>query len=394
MKILFHHRIASRDGQWVHMAELIEALTRQGHEVVLVGPAHLSGMEFGGEAGTVAALKRLLPGAVYEMLELGYNVVAFWRLRRAYLDHRPDVVYERYNLYLLAGVMLRWLHGVPLLLEVNGPMCEERTRHGGLALPALAAWSQRTAWRGADMVMPVTSVLAGYVCRAEVPEDRIVVIPNGIDTARFASVPSREEAKRRLGLDGRLVLGFTGFVKDWHGLDRIVDLLGGAAAPFNPHLLLVGDGPVRSALEVQARKLGVSDRFTVTGVVERDAVPACIAAFDIALQPGVTSYASPLKLFEYMALGRAVVAPDTANIREILTDGDNALLFDPAQPEAMADAIVTLCADPALRQQLASRARATIDAKGLTWANNAQRVADLARRAMASRKGILHHGTS
>ncbi|MEO5373977.1 MAG: glycosyltransferase family 4 protein [Alphaproteobacteria bacterium] len=385
MKILFHHRIASRDGQWVHMTALIEALTAQGHQVVMVGPAPLSTMAFGGESRLVAALKRTIPRAVYEVLELAYNMIAFLRLRRACLLVRPDVIYERYNLFLLAGVAVSRLHRLPLLLEVNAPIREERARHGGLSLTGLAAWCQRTIWRGADVVLPVTGVLAGHVRDAGVAEDRIVVIPNGIDPARYAVVPSREAARERLGLGlgRRLVLGFTGFVRDWHGLERVVDLLAQSGEALDLHLLVVGDGPARGDLEARARRLGVAHRLTVTGIVGPEWVPVHIAAFDIALQPGVTPYASPLKLFEYMAVGRPVVAPDTANIREILTDGDNALLFDPARPETMTAAILRMCSDRTLRDHLATRARATIERRGLTWPDNARRVVQLARQAVA-----------
>ena len=384
LKILFHHRIASRDGQSVHMDELIGALTELGHEVVAVGPARVGRMAFGGKAGVIALLKRVLPRAAYELLEFAYNMVAFWRLRRAYRTHRPDAVYERYNMFMLAGLWLHRLTRTPLLLEVNGPLFEERAEHGGLALHRLAAWSQRATWRGVDRVLPVTGVLAGYVRAAGVPEERITVIPNGINARRFEHVAAEDEAKRRLGLEGRVVLGFTGFVRTWHALDRVIDLLAAHGARLNLHLLLVGDGPARDALERQALALGVTQRLTVTGIVGRDDVAAHIAAFDIALQPGVTPYASPLKLFEYMVLGRAIVAPDMPNIREVLTDEVEGILFDPDEPGALNEAILRLAGDAALRSRVGGGARAAIDAKGLVWTNNATRVTAMIRDVIAA----------
>src|SRR6202000_2904514 len=102
--------------------------------------------------------------------------------------------------------------------------------------------------------------------------------------------------------------------------------------------------------------------------------PRHVAPFDIAVLPGVTHYASPLKLFEYLQLGRAIVAPDGANIREILTDGENALLFDEARDGAMEEQLLTLCADAALRNWLGTAAHRTIAEKSLTWDRNAARV--------------------
>jgi glycosyltransferase involved in cell wall biosynthesis len=377
MKILFHHRIASRDGQAVHMDELIAALEALGHEVIAVGPARTARLEFGGGDGPVALLKRTLPRMLYEVLEFSYNLVALWRLWGALRRERPDAVYERYNLFFLAGPLLCRVFAVPLLLEVNAPICEERIAIDGLALRRFAGWTQRTAWRSADVLLPVTEVLAGYARRAGVPASRIVVIPNGIDAAKFADLPDRRAAKQRLGLSGKRVLGFTGFVRRWNGLDAVIDLLASRGAELDMHLLLVGDGPARAELEQRAERMGVRSRMTITGIVPRDQIGAHIAGFDIALQPGVTAYASPLKLFEYMAAGLAIVAPDQPNIREILTDRVDALLIDPDRPETLAAAIVELCGDEALRERLAAAARAAIARRGFIWVNNARRVASL-----------------
>ena len=105
-----------------------------------------------------------------------------------------------------------------------------------------------------------------------------------------------------------------------------------------------------------------------------------ISAFDIALQPGVTAYASPLKTYEYMALGRAIVAPDTPNIREILSHGETALLFDPDSTTAFGQTIERLAGDPTLRAKLGTAARATIVDQDLTWENTARRIVALAKR--------------
>jgi glycosyltransferase involved in cell wall biosynthesis len=311
-------------------------------------------------------------------MEFAYSLIAYHRLRRAVLTFRPDCLYERYNLFLPAGVWLKKSFALPMLLEVNSPLFEERDRYEGISLRRLAGWSQHYAWRGADFVLPVTAVLAGKVLAAGVPKERIAVVPNGIDPERFGNnTLSVEDAKSRLGLGHRLVLGFTGFIRDWHGLDRVVDLLAGRAKGTELHLLIVGDGPARESLQARARQRGIADRVTVTGIVDRDQVPDYVAAFDIALQPSVVSYASPLKLFEYLAMGRAIVAPATPNIMEVLTDGVNAVLFDPDHADGMLRAIERICADGELRRRVADGARNTIVLRKLTWGNNAQRIAEL-----------------
>ena len=383
MRILYHHRTASKDGQAVHIEEMIEALRAEGHEVRVVAPTAGESDEkgkLGDDMGWVHRLKAALPGALYELLELAYSLHAYRKLKAAAAEFRPDVIYERYNLYLLAGAMLKKRLGIPLLLEVNSPLVFERSRHsGGLALPRLARWAEGAAWRAADRVLPVTRVLAGYVRDYGVAEERIAVIPNGINEAHFAQAPAPDAAKAKLGLQGKLVLGFTGFVRDWHGVDRVIDWMATADAPDNAHLLVVGDGPAREALETQARRRGLADAVTFTGVVDRDAVPAHVAAFDVALQPAVTSYASPLKMMEYLVLGKAIVAPRTPNLLEILDDGENAAMFEENVPGSLEQTLTQVCRDAAMRDRLSKNARETIDRRQLTWLGNARRVGALAQ---------------
>jgi glycosyltransferase involved in cell wall biosynthesis len=385
MKILYHHRIRSKDGQAVHLEELIGALREAGHEVVVAGPASFARASFGHEPKLLGAMKRMMPKAIYEILELGYNFPAFLRLRNAWRRERPDALYERCNLYLLAGLWLKRLTGIPLLLEVNAPIARERGAFGGLGLPRFARMLEHMAWRSADYVLPVTHVLARELRAAGVDARNIVVIPNAIDPARFGRDADVVTAKAALALSGRLVIGFTGFVRDWHGLDAIVGWMGSPEAPPSIHLLLVGEGPALPALKQQASALGITQRVTFTGLVDRDTVARMVAAFDIALQPKAVEYCSPLKLFEYMALGKAIVAPDQPNIREVLEPELSGLLFDPEDPRSLTRAIARLAGDEELRLRLGAEAARTIAARGHTWAENARRVVDLAQKAKAVR---------
>ncbi|MGB6835590.1 MAG: glycosyltransferase family 4 protein [Candidatus Acidiferrum sp.] len=386
MKILFHHRIRSKDGQFVHLEELTLALRGLGHEIILVGPAAIEKEEFGAEAGIVASLKRNLPKFLYEFLEFCYSFLAYARLRAAIRRHKPDCIYERCNLFQVAGAWAKRTYKLPMLLEVNAPLLEERQKYGGLSLVKLARWSQNYVWHAPDYLLPVTEVLAGYLRRAEVPESKIIVIPNGVNLERFERVMDREQAKLQLGLEGRLVLGFTGFVREWHGLERVIDLIAQMGDAAHVHLLLVGDGPARQALEDHARSLGVERSITVTGVIPRNEVARYIAAFDVALQPAVVPYASPLKLFEYMVLGCAIVAPAMPNLCEILVDGENALLFDPEKPESFSSALSRVCSEPVFRDRIGKSATKTIIQRNLTWENNAKIVVGLFEKLGAGKR--------
>ena len=351
---------------------MIAAFRAGGHTVAVVEPERV-------DALTPSRGKQLMPKLLYELLECGYSAVEFLQLVRAIWKTRPDAIYERANIYMLSGLWAARLFSLPLLLEVNAPLADEREKFGGLAMPRLARWSEAAAWRGADRVLPVTAVLASYVERSDVPKSRIVVTPNGVDQRRFSVDGNAAVVSLPFGAHGGAVLGFVGYIREWHGLPHIVDLMAADDTLTNARLLVVGDGPGRSALEQRAAARGISERVHVTGIVERDKLASYIRTFDVALQPEVTPYASPLKLFEYMALGRAIVAPDAENIREVLTDNEDGLLFEPDNTRALGTAVRQLVADGDLRRRLGTAAAAKIAARDLTWRHNAESAARLIR---------------
>ena len=379
MRILYSHRTQSRDGQSVHIEEIVGALRQLGHEVMVVGPGLYERASFGGESRFISAIRTRLPRALLELAELAYNVPAALKLRRASLAFKPDLIYERYNLYFLAGLLLSRWHAVPFFLEVNAPVCEERAQYGGLALPRLAGWLQRLAWRSADRVFVVTAVLKQLVVAAGVASERVRVVPNGIDPDMFAPPPDSPRPK------SAVTIGFIGFIRDWHGLDQVIEGLSTADVGTPLRFVVAGDGPARARLERKAAELGVASLVEFVGLQPRAAIPELIRQFDIALQPSAVAYASPLKLFEYMACGRAIVAPDQPNIREILTNNENALLFDPDDPAGLWQAIRRLVDDPALRGGLGRAARRALEENLYTWRGNAATI--IAAAAELSSRG-------
>lgn len=375
MRILYHHRIASKDGQSTHIEEMVSALRNLGHEVRVVGPeVHQSDSGQGGSAGWVGKLKATLPGTLYELAEATYSIVAYRRLRSAMREFRPDVIYERYTLFQPAGVWATKRTGIPLLLEVNAPYAVERRKYNQLRLGWLASWFERYTVCGATRVFPVTRVLGDILVALGVQEQRIRVIPNGINPCDFNALPTTEAAKATHGLTGRVVIGFIGFVREWDQLDRIVAWLAKRPAEDPAMLMVVGDGPVRPALEDQARRLGVSHKVAFTGVVPRSQVPAAAMAFDVALQTALVPYASPLCLFEYMAMGKAILAPDQANHHEVLVRGVDCDMYDPLDPHGIEARLDLLLADTDMRARMGLAARAALQQRGYHWAGNAVRV--------------------
>lgn len=373
MKILYHHRIASKDGQYVHIAEIINALREQGHEVIVVEPDSINSKEFGESSSFVKNIRALLPGFVHELAEFIYSVGDYFKLKKAITQHSPDFIYERYNLYLPSGVWAAKKYDLPLILEVNAPLYDERSEHDHISLPGLARWTEEYVWRNADKVLPVTQVLANRVAASGVDQDKLQVIHNGINQKKFSVPVDVRSTMSKLGLSGKKVMGFTGFVRDWHRLDRVLDVMHSQSLD-GWCFLVVGDGPARKGLEERARELGLEKDVIFTGLVERDSIIDYVSCFDIALQPDVVDYASPLKLFEYLVLGKAVLAPNKPNIREILSDQQNALLFDVNDGDDFKSKLCHLCESSSLRQELGSAAETLVEDRGYYWSANAEKI--------------------
>ncbi|HEV7517987.1 MAG TPA: glycosyltransferase [Thermoanaerobaculia bacterium] len=396
MKVLYHHRTRAGDAQGIHIAEIQRAFRQRGHEVVEVAlveagaeaRADSDGGSARGLSGLADRLARRLPRAAHEGMELAYNLVAYRRLAAAIRRERPDFVYERYAANTFAGLLAARRHGLPLVLEVNAPLAREKAEHDGLRFARVTRAVERRLTAGADVTIAVTAVLASLLEADGVPPGKVVVMPNGV-RSDFCAGPLEALAadaaalRERWGVPrGAVLVGFIGWFRPWHGLER---LLAAAASPAwqaaGIHLVLAGDGPARPALEAAIVEKRLGERVVLCGTVPRGEVEAALTAFDVAVQPAVTAYACPMKILEYMAAGRAIVAPGSANVRELLTHGETGWLCpgdEPAPAVAeLAAGVLALARDPELRRRLGRAARERIFERGYLWEENARRVADL-----------------
>ena len=384
MRILYHHRIRGIDGQAVHVRALMQALVAEGHEVrevalePIVGPRPRARAREGRPWGGIDRL----PRPVLELAEDAYSLAAGWMVSREVARFRPDFVYERHAFGNAGGVWAANRLGVPIVLEVNSPLVDELSGTRGVSFPALARWLEAFVLRRADLVVVVSEELRKFALSRGGRGGKVLAIPNAVDAEAFRPLDGerRGDARRRLGLltngDGPgLVLGFSGFVREWHRLDLVLACLGRPELA-DARLVVVGEGPGTPWLARRAAELGVGSRVLLAGGRRYEEMPNLLAAFDVALLPGTPAYASPLKLYEYLAAGLPVVAPDQENLREVLRDRDNASLFAPGDADALAAALIELKQDAALRARLGARARATVLDERRTWRGVARRVVE------------------
>ena len=381
-RILYHQRTQDADGQRVHIREIQDGLRRLGHHVEEVSPVraaeqagdHLVSTRRRRLLGTVS---RLAPKGAYELLQWAYNGYAYLALTRAIRQSRPDFIYERYALNTIAGVLAARRFGIPLLLEVNSPLAEEQYGLGKVMFYGVARRTERFVLRRATKVLAVTGVLRDRLCRqASLDAAHVLVVQNGVRTEAFVRAAAERDATRHsLGVEGAVVVGAVAFFHRWHGVEMLIDciarnpVLRDAVA-----LLLVGDGPALPELKLRVANHGLDRHVVFTGPIPHDRIPALMSAMDVAVLPKAVDYASPLKLFEYMAAGAAIVAPRQPNLLEVVTEGHDAVCFAPEDGAELEGALQRLVQDPLLRGRLGAAARATIERGGYTWDGNAGRI--------------------
>ncbi len=378
MRILYHHRTLGDGAEGIHVAEMVKAFRALGHEVRVVSLI--------GEQTNVATtrqrrwagVRRMLPGVVYEFAEMGYNVPGYLAMRRAIREFRPDLVYDRYVNYNASAVMAARRARVPVFLEVNSPYSyQKQTFDERLYLASVSRAFERRICSAATKVIVVSTPLKRFLASIGVPDERIVVMPNGADPAVFSPDHDAGPLRERLGLRDAVVIGFSGILRPWHGLELLLEAFSRLAAD-DPrlHLLIVGDGPIRAELDAAISAKQLEQRVTITGRVPHQQVRDYVALMDVAVSPRATFYASPMKVLEYMAMGKAIVAPAMDNLRDILVDGEDGVLFTPEDVDALSQQLARLTRDSHLRQRIGLAARAKIE-RERTWLHNAREVARL-----------------
>ena len=376
MRILYHHRTLADGAEGVHIAAMVDAFRALGHDVCVHGLAASSHRP---ERRTgVHLLRRALPGVGFELASAALNVPEYASTRRALGGGAVDLVYKRHARFDTAVLAAARRHGVPSVLEVNSLFTQGAYHEfEPLRLRRLAARLERRALELATVVAAVSTPLMRQI-QALVPR-AVIVLPNGADPERFTiSRASPERVRRQYCPNGRLTVGWSGVLRQWHGVETLLE----AIRPLpRLRLLIVGDGPAREPIERRAQALGVADRVSITGRVPHEEMLDYIAAMDVGVvADDRTGVASPMKLLEYMAMGRAVVAPRLDNITDIVTDEADGLLFEPGNGAELTRVLCRLAADEPLRCRLGLQARATIE-RERNWRRNAQQVLSLVRTA-------------
>ena len=330
--------------------------------------------------------------------------------RKLLAQKRPRLLYQRHGRFVFAGAVLSRLMRAPLVLEYNASE-DWMAKYWDPA--RFAPWlklCEKISIEAASLIVVVSNPLKKQLMEVGVPPERILVNPNAVDPERFHPECGGAKLRQELGFQpSDTVICFVGTFSYWHGvavLEQAIHSLlskpqrGKRSMKF----LLVGDGPLaprlREALEPYTRNGSV----VFTGAIPHVSVRAYLDAADILVSPhipmpdGSPFFGSPTKLFEYMAMGKAIAASALDQIAEVLEHERTALLVKPGDPQELTAAIQRLAADPRLRIELGRNSREAALSRH-TWRQNARRVLEypvngfLASSDSAPR-GVVAGGTS
>jgi glycosyltransferase involved in cell wall biosynthesis len=361
-----------------HIKGVVDALEALGVEVEIISNDLIAGLDHTEDRFTVIPPQ---PGGGTRALFDIHNNLVFTRGSVPLVERaRPDFIYQRYARFSWAGVVASLRAKRPLFLEYNGSEVWVGRHWDRVGSLDLLERYERLNLDAAARIFVVSEVERRNLEARGVRAEKIVVNANGVDVERFRPGAGGVDARRELGIsDTDIVAGFVGTFGPWHGVEKFAEAIKAIADDVRARFLLVGKGSLHAQVEKQLEAETRAGRVIFTGAVAHERVPALLDACDILVAPhvpladGSEFFGSPTKIFEYMAMGKAIVASRLGQIGEVLSDDETALLVEPGNVDELRAAMIKLIRDGELRNRLGANAR-EVAASHHTWVRNARRV--------------------
>jgi glycosyltransferase involved in cell wall biosynthesis len=329
-----------------------------------------------------------------DLTAIGANEPILVSARRHLSNIQAGMIYQRYSVANVLGLELSRERSIPFVLEYNGSEVWINRNWGRpLKYEALAERIELANLRGADLVVVVSEPMKVELVARGIDPAAILVNPNGVDTDAYSSAVDGSAIRERFGLADKTVIGFIGTFGPWHGAEVLAEAYGRLLARRpelrdTTRLFMIGDGLRLEATRQRLAEERAAANALFAGRTAQADGPAHLAACDILVSPhvpnpdGTPFFGSPTKLFEYMAMGKPIVASDLDQIGEVLEHDRTAWLVRPGDADSLAAGIETLLDDPdrAARLGQAARERAV---EAHTWRAHVERIIEALRERCA-----------
>ena len=379
MNILYYNlAIDNRDGSGIHSREFLHA-SRNLKIKFVAFPSSTDRIKAKKPASLHTFIRHFPPVIVDSLVmvralfRFGFNMI---RLLPKIREYSPSLILARSTGVDPTPRFLANCLKVPLIMEVNSPLAAEMALLRPLGKTSIYHWEESEQRKHAHHFIVVSKALREYLVKQGVPGSNITVNPNGVDTRRFTPAIDGSPIRKRYGITKQFVVGFSGGAMPWHGVDILLDAIEICKRDLHDIvLLMIGKGWNERILVDKTNKLGISDQVVFIGQVHHDEVPRYLAACDVLVAPYPKIgffYFSPLKIFEYMASAKPIIASSQGQIIELLGDRCG-VLVEPGKADILADALLNThnTYDEAIL--MGARAREKVE-QFYTWNQNVQRV--------------------
>lgn len=382
-RVLYHHRTQGKAVEGVHIRGITDALRV---EDVVVDVMSIPGADPYSSDPKMSPTKQKtplmklvsrFPEPLFELAELGYNLVVLWRVMWYVMGNRNlSLIYERYSLFTFMTTLIAKFMRVPIILEINDSATVERVRP--LFFRRIAVMIERWTLRKADGLVFVSTVFRDRVAAAH--DGKIapaIISPNAANIDKFSFTDEvRQKTREQYKLGDATVCGYLGAFVPWHKIDQFVFSIADRLKQTpGLKLMLVGDGATFESVQDFVKERSLEDQVILTGRVGHDEVPGLLAAMDVAILPSAGDYTSPVKLFEFMACAIPPLAPDLEPIQEIVKPGETGWMFKTGDLDDAVVKLFELIKDQQALDAVGQAARAYITAER-QWVHNIVQLAE------------------
>jgi len=370
-------------GGATHKWELARNISKMGHEV------HVMTYEDTKVEGAVTHTMKAREKYRFDFL---FKITHLVSILRVIMVSNPDIIYTRNVSFALLGLLIKRIKNAKLVLELNGLYSIHRKfeiRMFGMGIfkrirMAIMDYLEIFTAKKSDAVIAVTQRIKEILIKRGIDESKVTVIPNGANVNLFRpinDVIAINKLRNKYGINKNTrVVMFVGHLTYWQGVEYLIQIapLVLKAVP-DTMFFIVGEGELKKDFITLAKKVGVLDKCIFTGKVPYEEVPLYINMADVCVVPKrVLGFGySPLKLYEYMACGKPVVATETAGF-EIVRQYNTGILVNPENPEEFSNAIVKLLLNEKLREQMGARGRKLIVSE-YSWESAAKKTIEVFR---------------
>ena len=336
-----------------------------------------------------------IPLVPKDILELFYN----FKIIKYCKNLKADAIYQRYNGFSFCGAYIAKKKNIPFVLEFNSSDVWKiknwknndtflkrifKTIYYKIFKLPIVSTIEKYNLNSAAHIVVVSDALKDIILKFGVDENKIIVNPNGIDESKYNTQIKCDDVKQKYNLENKIVIGFIGTFGQWHGAENIALAFGKLLKRYpeyknNAKLFMIGDGVMMSAVKKYILEFDLQENVVLTGLIPQYEGAKFLNACDILINATVPNpdgsefFGSPTKLFEYMAMGKAIICSDMAQMSEILEQGKTAYMVEPGNIDELATAMKELVDDSELRRRLGNSARDEV-IKKYTWDKHVDKI--------------------